>query len=217
MQTAIDIKKRLEGVFDKSQAVVLSEVITEAYSDLVKTGDFNELKEIVRELAITQKELAEAQKRTEVKVGELADDIKVLAKGLNEIRGEVGGLSRSMSYALENEAYRMMPELLKSRYDIELKERLIRTEIGDKEINIFGRAKRNGEDVLIVGEVKLRLDDRRKKKEDIFEELEEKVKIVKAEYGEENIIKLLITHYATKGFIKKAKDKGVIVIQTFEL
>jgi hypothetical protein len=68
-----------------------------------------------------------------------------------------------------------------------------------------------------VGEAKLRLDDRRKKREDIFEELEEKVKVVKAEYGEENIIKLLITHYATKGFIKKAKDKGVIVIQTFEL
>ena len=39
---------------------------------------------------------------------------------------------------------------------------------------------------------------------------------MKAEYAEENIIKLLITHYATKGFIKKAKGKGVIVVQTFE-
>ncbi len=62
-------------------------------------------------------------------------------------------------YALGNEACRMMPELLKIRYDIELKERLIRADIGDKEINIFGRAKKNGEDVLIVGEVKLRLDE----------------------------------------------------------
>lgn len=110
----------------------------------------------------------------------------------------------------------MTPELLKSHYDIKLKERLIRADIGGKEINIFGRAKRNGEDVLIVGEVKLSFDDRRKKKDDIFEELEEKVKAVKAEYAEENIIKLLITNYATKGFIKKAKGKGVIVIQTFE-
>ncbi|MDY6863912.1 MAG: hypothetical protein SV062_13115 [Thermodesulfobacteriota bacterium] len=51
----------------------------------MKTGDFNELKEIVRELTITQKELAEAQTRTEVKVGELTDDIKILTKGLDNI------------------------------------------------------------------------------------------------------------------------------------
>ena len=41
MQAATNIKKRLGKVFDNKQAGVLSEVITDAYSDLVKTGDFN--------------------------------------------------------------------------------------------------------------------------------------------------------------------------------
>jgi len=42
-----EMSRKLGTVFNPQQANVLSEVITEAYSDLVKTGDFNELKEIV--------------------------------------------------------------------------------------------------------------------------------------------------------------------------
>jgi len=230
MQTAVDIKKKLERAFEPDQADVLSEVITEAYSDLVKTGDFNELKGIVKELAEAQRELAGAQKRTETRVEELAEaqrglaeaqratekEIRVLVKGLTETRQELGGLSRSFSYSFENEAYRMLPEVLKRRYHIKLKERLLRTDIGGKEVNLFGKGAKNGSDVIVVGEVKLRLDDKRKKKGDVFEELEEKVRAVRKEYKKEEIIRLLLTHYATSGFLKRAKEKGVIVVQSFE-
>ena len=210
MRTSTEIKERLEKVFDKAQASVLIEVIVDAYGELVKAGDFNELKAIV-------KELAEAQRRTEIKVAELAEDIRILVRGLGETRSEVGGLSRSVSYALENEAYRGLPEVLKRSYGIELKDRLIRAEIGGKEINIFGRAKRDGRDVLVVGEAKLRLDERRKKGErDVFEELEEKGRAVRWEYGETEIVSVLITHYATKGFMREAKERNIIVIQSFE-
>jgi len=210
MRTSTEIKERLEKVFDKAQASVLTEVIVDAYGELVKAGDFNELKAIV-------KELAEAQRRTEIKVAELAEDIRILVRGLGETRSEVGGLSRSVSYALENEAYRGLPKVLKRSYGIELKDRLIRAEIGGKEINIFGRAKRDGRDVLVVGEAKLRLDERRKKGErDVFEELEEKGRAVRWEYGEEEIVSVLITHYATKGFMREAKERNIIVIQSFE-
>ena len=161
--------------------------------------------------------MAEAQRRTEIKVAELAEDIRILVRGLGETRSEVGGLSRSVSYALENEAYRGLPKVLKRSYGIELKDRLIRAEIGGKEINIFGRAKRDGRDVLVVGEAKLRLDERRKKGErDVFEELEEKGRAVRWEYGEEEIVSVLITHYATKGFMREAKERNIIVIQSFE-
>ena len=210
MRTSTEIKERLEKVFDKAQASVLIELIVYAYGELVKAGDFNELKAIV-------KELAEAQRRTEIKVAELAEDIRILVRGLGETRSEVGGLSRSVSYALENEAYRGLPEVLKRSYGIELKDRLIRAEIGGKEINIFGRAKRDGRDVLVVGEAKLRLDERRKKGErDVFEELEEKGRAVRWEYGETEIVSVLITHYATKGFMREAKERNIIVIQSFE-
>jgi len=289
MTSTKEIKKKLEKVFDKKQAIVLSEVISDAYSDLVKTSDFNELKGIVRELAEAQKrteikveelaeaqkrteirveelaeaqkrteirveELAEAQKRTEIRVEELAEaqkttekrldsltikveelavsvttltndvnvlteNVNILAKGLDETRGEVGGLARSISYAFENEVYRMLPDLLKKKYPITMHEKIIRTEIGNKEVNIFGKADQNGKEVFVVGEAKLRLDERRVKKReepDVFEELEDKVKAVIEEYGDVEIVRVLISHYATKGFLEQAKKKGIIVIQSFE-
>ena len=127
-------------------------------------GSRGELAEAQREtqkevgrLGRVMQELAEAQKRTEI-------EIQKLSKGLDETRGEVGGLSKSMSYAFENEAYRSLPAVLKEKYGIEVKERIIRAEIGGGEINIFCKAEREGREVLVIGEAKLRLDERRERK-----------------------------------------------------
>jgi hypothetical protein len=238
MATVVEIQKRLATVFEPAQATVLAEVIHDAYSDLVKTSDFNELKAIVKDLAEAQKrtevrveELAEAQKRTEVRVEELAEaqkqtqqslqelaqEVRVLTRGLTETRRDLGGLSLSFSYALENEAYRMLPALLQERYGIVLKKRLIRTEIEGKEINFFGQATRDGQDVILIGEVKLRLDERRKRRsQDVFDELDEKIQIIRTKYPGETIIPVLVTHFATEGFRSKAEERGVIVVQSFE-
>ena len=94
--------------------------------------------------------LAEAQKRTEI-------EIQKLSKGLDETRGEVGGLSKSMSYAFENEAYRYLP-CIEGKIRNRGKERVIRAEIGGGEINIFCKAEREGREVFVIGEAKLRLD-----------------------------------------------------------
>jgi len=236
MQTDIDrrrvkIAEKLENVFAKRQAIVLADVIQDAYEDLVKTSDFNELKEIVREIGVKVGELAEAQKGSEKRltkleetVGELAEaqkkteiEIQKLTKGLRETRGEIGGLSKSMSYAFENEAYRMLPSLLKNKYKIEVKEKFIRKDIAGKEINIFALAKRDGKPIIIVGEAKLRLDEKRGEgNEDVFKDLADKVMAVKKEYQGKEVVKILITHFATKGFLSKAKEKGAIVIQSWE-
>jgi len=202
----------------------------------IRREDFSELKEIVRDLSLAQKrtdikmgELAEAQKRTEVKVEELAEAQKRTENKLERVeaaveklaveakgtRQELGGLSRSFGYAFENEAYRMLPTVLKDRYAIEIKEKVIRKEIGGKEINILGKGRRDGKEIMIVGEAKLRLDEKGKRAWLIFEELDEKVEAVNAEYKEE-AVKILVTHYATPGFIKKAEEEGVIVVQSFE-
>jgi hypothetical protein len=242
MQTELNVRRKLERAFPGEQASVLAEVITDAYSDLVKTGDFNELKGIVRELSEAQKgtelrmeelaeaqkrtelrmeELAEAQKRTELRMEELAEaqketenELRLLAMSMRETRQELGGLSRSVSYGFENEAYRMLPAYLKNTCGIEIEDRLIRTETGGREINILGRAKRDGRDVIIIGEAKLRLDDRRKR--NVFDELEEKVDAARRKYGDLEIIRLLVTHYATKAFMREARERGVLVIQSFE-
>jgi len=115
-------------VFNVDQASVLSEVITEAYNDIVKVSDFRELKEIVRELA-------ESQKKTEEAIRELTAEtqkaIKELATGLQNNRSDLGGLSKSFSYALENEAFRLLPEYLKKKHGIEITEKFIRTDMGN--------------------------------------------------------------------------------------
>ncbi|MDZ7363686.1 MAG: hypothetical protein ONB46_23660 [candidate division KSB1 bacterium] len=162
----------------------------------------------VEELAAAQKELTEAQKRTEIRLEELTVAIK-------ELHGEIGGVGRSAGYALENEAYRHLPELLQGKYGIVVKEKMIRSQIGGKEINVFGRAARDGQDVLVVGEARTRLDERRGA-EEAFEALEEKVQAVMAEYGQVEIVKILVTHFARKGFLELAREKGIIVVQSFE-
>lgn len=211
--------RKFETVFDDRQAALLAQTITEAYTDLVKTSDFNELKEIVRNLAqaqerteATMEKLAQAQERTEAAM-------EKLTIGLADTRRDVGGLSRSMSYALENEAYRSLPQFLKEQHGIEMTERFIRTEIGGEEINFFGRALRNGEPVIIVGETKLRLDERRhahREEDHIFEQLAHKLDAVREDYPEASLIPLLVTHYARPAFARQAEERGILLVQSFE-
>jgi hypothetical protein len=102
MQTPVDkrkteIKKKLDQVFDERQATVLTEIIGDAYHDLVKSSDFNELKEIVKELGVNLGKLVQAQENTEVRVGELAQ-----AQRKTEIRvGELAQAQKNTEIRLE--------------------------------------------------------------------------------------------------------------------
>jgi hypothetical protein len=97
----IMIKRHLSHAFNEEQSSVLAEVIQDAYADLAKTSDFNELKAIVLDLASAQKQtstslndLASAQQRTEIKVEELASaqqrtEIKVEELAASQNRTEI--------------------------------------------------------------------------------------------------------------------------------
>lgn len=286
MMNVDTLTRRFEDVFTPKQATVLAQTITEAYSDLVKTGDFNELKAIVQRLAESQErteaqlaeltiaqrhtdgtvaELAVAQQRTEVQLAELAaaqqrtdatvaelavaqqrttvqlaqleqhtdqrfaelavaqqrteTSLDRLARTVDGLAQELGGLSRSMAYALENEAYRSLPALLEAKHGIKLDEHIIRTEIGGEEINFFARGERNGQPIILVGESKTQLDERRNNRrsaERIFSQLEEKVQAVQKDFPNAEVVRFLITHYARPGMLQRARDRDVIVIQSFE-
>lgn len=211
-----EMTQRLERAFPAEQAGVLAEVIHDAYNTLVKASDFNELKAIVAELA-------EAQKRTDERVAELAEAQRQTADQLRDLVGvvrglaiEVGSLSRTMSYSLENEAYRLLPALLKQRFGLEIEQKFVRTEINGEEINLFGRARRNGQTVLVVGESKLRLDMRTTERQEVFDQLERKVAAVREAYPDQEIMPVLITHYARPAFLHEAEARGVQVFQSFD-
>jgi len=215
----LDLYEDLEQLDSKTRNVILK--LLKFMGEIVKREDFLRLEAQVEKLANSISELAEAQKRTDQRISELVEaqkrteeEVRILAQEVRRTREEMGGLSLSFSYALENEAYRKLPDFLK-RFGIDVMERLIRTEIGGKEINFFGKAKKDGKTVFIVGEAKIRLDDT-KRRRDVFKEIEEKIAAVKKEYGDEEIVPLLVTHFATKSMLKKAKEKGILVVQSFE-
>ncbi|MCP4104117.1 MAG: chordopoxvirus fusion protein [Desulfobacteraceae bacterium] len=184
----------------------LLEEIERDREESVTKKEFGELSEIVGrlgqtvwELAEAQKQLAEAQKRTEMKVEELALAQKRTEQELHELVGEhrktrqqLGGLTMTVGYGLENAAYPKLPDLLHRDFGLAVQERLVRRFVKDKkgndiEVNIFGKATRDGEDVVIVGEAKSQLS-----KNDIKRFLRKKVKPL--EGMSEHMFLVLVTH-----------------------
>lgn len=226
MLTTESLTRRFEQVFERRQATVLADTFKEAYDGLVRQSDFSELKEIVKDLGAAQQRteakiadltekvssLAEAQQQTEIALAKLAGSIDNLAQ-------EVGGLSRGMSYAMENEAYRLLPAFLRAHYAIELESRLIRTTLNQEEIDLFAVGSRHGQPIVIVGECKLQLDERRNNRraaERLFTQIAGKAEAIQEIYPTSEIIPLLITHYARPVILEEAKNRGVIVVQSFE-
>ncbi len=265
MVTTQVLTKHLETVFTPRQSRVLAEVITDAYNDLVKTGDFNELKDIVKDLATTQQRtearleeltiaqdrltaaqertearleelviaqdrLTSAQERTEARMGELAAsqdsltaaqrrteaNLAKLTRVVTDMSSELGTVTQNMSYSLENEAYRMLPAVLARDYGIHLRERLVRTEIEGVEINFFAHGERAGKAICLIGEVKLRLDERNKRWATLQKQLERQVKAVQHQHPDCEIVQLIVTHFARPDILQKMREQGLLVVQSFE-
>jgi len=179
--------------------------------------NFQRVWEAIKELAQAQRKTEERLTRLETVVEELAQaqkktekEIAKLARGLESTRQQVGGLSRSVAYALENEAFRHLPKFLKASHGLEVVDRLIRTFVGEREINIFGKVRRDGEEIYLVGDAVLKLDDPSKLKQ-VWDQLGE----VKEELGGE-VLPIIITHFARPDVLERAKKAGILVVQSFE-
>jgi hypothetical protein len=202
MLDLIELNKRFDRAFDKKQAKVLAEVFFGAYSDLVKASDFNELKTIV-------KDLAEAQKRTEIELRELVGEHR-------KTRTQLGGLSMTIGYTLEDKAFKALPALLKKDYGLIVKEKLKRKFVTDNkgqpvEVNIIGQADQNGRTSVIVGEAKSQLS-----KNDIDAFMRKKLNRLKGIY--DRIFPILITYMISEPDVEEyAKGKGIILYYSYDL
>ncbi len=154
-------------------------------------------------------ELAEIRREGERSRNELREAMASLARTTESTKSTIGGLSRSQAYALENDAYRHLPAFLAKR-GIEVTERFIRTELDGKEINLLAHARRQGEEIVIVGESVTRLDDRSK-----FAQLEEHLHLARAHYACP-VLPVLITHYARPQLLELAERENILVVQSFE-
>jgi len=196
----------------------------------VTREDFDELKSVVRELVYSQKELAQAQKKSEERldrvekaIEELAQaqkrtevEVRKLAIGLRETRQMVAGLSDTVGFRLEDESYKSLPRLLKRDLNLEVEGRLIRkyVEYADgkvDEVNIYGKGKRNGKTVYILGECKSKLG---KRDIDNFLKL---VKRLDTVIGAEEKVLIAVTYNVVPQVERYAVEKGIKVYWSYEL
>ena len=237
-----ELKENFEPLAAKKLAEVLGKLYTEITNTVTKT-EFKELKDLVSDLVKSQKELAEAQrnseqrltrleqvvgelteaqKRTEKRVEELAEAQKRTEEGLQSLtielrhtREQVGGLSDTVGYSLENQAYKYLPKLLQKDYGIVLSDRLKRGYLNDLkgrpiEVNIIGEATRNGKKVMIIGESKSRLS-----KKNINEFIEKRVKMFKQLYDE--IFPVIVTHMISEPDAEDyAKENEVAIYYSYD-
>jgi hypothetical protein len=191
------------------------EVLERPHEEGVTKIEFNELKNIVADLAEAQKQLAEAQERTEKNIDDLTAVVKNLVGNQEKMREELGGLGMNVGYTLENEAFKKLPELLKKDFGIQVKQRLKRTYVRDidgksMEVNIFGQGEKDGKEITIIGESKAQLS---KKKVNNF--FQENVRRLHGVYPE--IFLVIVTYMITApGVDDYVKKKGIALYYSYD-
>ncbi|APF20190.1 hypothetical protein Calab_0605 [Caldithrix abyssi DSM 13497] len=135
-------------------------------------GRVNELAEAQKrteqrldKLAGRVNELAEAQKRTEHRLEELAQaqkqtelQVQKLTRRVGNIEDQLGGISNTIGYSLEDRSFEPLRKLLEDEFAIKVP-RLIRRNIvypsgKFDEINIYGEGRKNGDEIIVIGESK---------------------------------------------------------------
>ena len=162
--------EKLGNAFAEEQAEVLSEVIFNAYNELVRRADFNELKDVVRDLAEAQSRteervgaLAEAQGRTEKRVEELAEAQQRTEYAVQQLAQQVGGLSNRMGGDLEDIAADLIHDSLQRElgWQVDGLGRAWQSWDGtEEEIDVFGKVHdpaRPDTPLWVVAEVKFNL------------------------------------------------------------
>jgi len=225
MIDTLEIYNDLRESFGEKPARKMAKVIKQIYDELSQTvtkDDFNSLKSIVLELGQSQKELAEAQKRTEARMEELAQAQNRTQISLDRLVGEhrktreqVGGLSHAVGYRLEDEAIWALPVLLKRDLNMEVLGSLKRDflEIGPGkfiEVNIWGTARKNGSKIGILGEAKTQL---KKSDVDVFIKHISKIE----ESTGMKIYPILITYQTSPQVRTYVEKKGIKLYFSYEL
>jgi len=202
----------------------------------VGRGEFNELRDIVKDLAMAQKrtekrieELAEAQKRTEKRVEELAksqrelaeaqrrteNEVKTLVVAVKDIRKQLGGLSTDVGYGIEDRLMPYMHDFGKKEFGIDVslvdRRNLLYPDGNYDEVNIYVEGEKQGGSAWIIGECKAQPG---KKDFDRFSEMTQRAKTLL--HGEVHTF-LVGYHFAPEVEIYAKKEYPHIrMCRTFE-
>jgi chromosome segregation ATPase len=176
------------------------------------------------------RKLAEAQMRTEQQVQKLAEEheklreevkklveaqseterrLQLLIKEHEKTRENLAGLSHTVGHLLEDRAIKSLPKILK-KYGIEVVGELSRDyiEVGGEyiEVNIYGKAIKDGKEYILVGEAKTRVSIK------AIDEFIEKCDLISKE-----AIKVFISYIFPPHIKEYAKEKRIILIPSYQL
>jgi len=103
-------------------------------------------------------ELAEAQKKTEVRMEELAEAQKETKLEIRNLRKQVGGLTMDVGYGIEDRIMPYICDFGKKEFDTDIKlverRNLVYPDGNYDEINIYAEGMKQGKPVFIIGECK---------------------------------------------------------------
>ncbi len=208
--------KKLEEADPKLRRLFLSliEEIERHREESVTKKEFKELIEAQKRTEEAVNKLAEAQKKTEEEIAKLTKRMSVFEKRLEKVEERLEGISNSVGYSLENSSYKALPRLLEERFGIKIKDRLIRRymSLGAKEIqiNIYGEARKNGSEILILGECKVRPS----KKE--IARFEKYARRIAQHMGKEAFL-VVVAHDFTPSIERLLREKGIVYFWSYEL
>lgn len=180
------------------------------------------LTDLIKELVELQKQATRGSIRIEAAVVQPVEaqtaTFKILGDlgaGLKATRRDVGGLTHTVGFGLEDVAFKALPALLERDFGASLHGRLKSEWVTDNqgkevEVDIFGRASKGDREVVIVGESKSRLslDHVKKFEMDLLRRLD-------GVYGE--IVPVLVTYRTSSSRVEAyAKERKIALYYSYD-
>ena len=224
-----EIEKQQKERVTKDEFRELRDIVAELAQAQKRTEQrLNELAEAQKKteerldsLAQKVNELAEAQKRTEQRLNELAEaqkkteeELKKLISEHRKTREQLGGLSHTVGYVLEDRAYLALPQVLNKDFGLEVEE--IKRDFIEvspnkyEELNLIGKGKKNGSLVWILGECKTQL-----KKKDVDSFLKKLSRLEHLFPGEKVLI--MVTYQTSPKVKRYIQEKGIKLYFSYQL
>jgi len=160
MEVSVQLIRQIDKLEPGLREVLFAvlEEIGRQRKERVTKDDFEELKQIVRDLT-------QAQVRTEARMGELAQaqaktekELQKLAKSHHQLQQQVGGLSDAVGYGIEDRLMPFIPDFARLEFGLEVDsvERRNVEYAGGKydEVNILASGHINGERCFLIAECK---------------------------------------------------------------
>ncbi|MEM2197422.1 MAG: hypothetical protein QW290_10110 [Sulfolobales archaeon] len=209
LKTLAEAQKRTEErLSDLAEAQKRTEERVNALAEAQKRTEerLNALAEAQRMTEERLNSLAEAQKRTE-------EAIIKLTTSLDALRVEVGRLSETVGFGLEDIARVVLPRWIYASLGIKvdgLRREFVEVDGREIEINLYGEGELRGEKVIVVGEVKSRIfgSEVRVFYDNIYAPIagKEKAKVVGVLFG-------YLIHPSAK---KLSEELGLYVVASYE-